>query len=100
VLLAVACGVTSITGAWLGGLLLMLLPVLQSQYKVLSGTEFLIIGIAAVSLGRDPNGIANYLFSFGRFLRRLIPRISDRPAPTHSALASDEESDLGGFETE
>jgi branched-chain amino acid transport system permease protein len=72
-LLAVVCGVTSVTGAALGGVLLMLLPVLQSQFKTLGGLEFLIIGIGAVSLGRDPNGIANHLFALGRWLRDRLP---------------------------
>jgi branched-chain amino acid transport system permease protein len=52
---------------------LMLLPVLQSQFKALGGLEFLIIGIAAISLGRDPNGIANHLFTLGRWTREQIP---------------------------
>ncbi len=73
-LLAVVCGVTSMPGAALGGVLLMLLPVLQSQYKSLGGLEFLIIGIGAVSLGRDPNGIANHLFSWTRQLSGSLPR--------------------------
>lgn len=73
VLLAVVCGVTSMTGALLGGFLLMLLPVLQSQFHTLGGLEFLVIGVGAVSLGRDPNGIANHLFSFGRWLGVRIP---------------------------
>jgi branched-chain amino acid transport system permease protein len=72
-LLAVVAGVTSVSGAWLGGLLYMLLPVLQSQFKTLGGLEFLIIGIGAVSLGRDPNGIANHLFAWGRWVRSRLP---------------------------
>jgi branched-chain amino acid transport system permease protein len=72
-LIAVVAGVTSVSGAWVGGLLYMLLPVLQSQFKTLGGLEFLIIGIGAVSLGRDPNGIANHLFSWGRWVRNRIP---------------------------
>jgi branched-chain amino acid transport system permease protein len=75
-LLAVVCGVTSMTGAFVGGMMLMLLPVLQSQYKSLGGLEFLIIGIGAISLGRDPNGIANHLFSLGRWLRGFIPLLA------------------------
>jgi hypothetical protein len=69
----VVCGVTSVTGAYLGGLLLMLLPVLQSQWKSIAGVEFLVIGVGAVSLGRDPNGIANHLFSLGRLVTRTVP---------------------------
>jgi branched-chain amino acid transport system permease protein len=89
-LLAVVCGVTSMTGAFLGGFLLMLLPVLQSQFKTLGGLEFLIIGAGAISLGRDPNGIANHLFSWGRFVTANIPlpgfgRVRGRPVPSAAA---------------
>jgi branched-chain amino acid transport system permease protein len=76
-LLAVVCGVTSMTGALLGGVLLMLLPVLQSQFPTLGGLEFLIIGIGAVSLGRDPNGLANLIFGAGR---SIIRRVGGRDA--------------------
>ncbi len=75
-LLAVVCGVTSMTGAFAGGILLMLLPVLQSQFPTLGGLEFLIIAVGAVTLGRDPNGLANLLFKTGRLVQ---PRLSALP---------------------
>ena len=64
-LLAVVCGVTSVTGAAIGGVFLMLLPVLQSNYPGLAGLAFVVIGFGAVALGRDPNGMANLLFALG-----------------------------------
>src|SRR6478735_7259550 len=61
-LLAVVCGVTSVTGAALGGIGLMLLPVLQAESFTefgldvpLGGVMFMIIGLGAVLAGRDPN---------------------------------------------
>lgn len=74
-LLAVVCGVTSVTGAALGGVGLMLLPVLQSSRPELAGLVFVILGFGAVALGRDPNGLANQLFVVGRALER---RFGDR----------------------
>ncbi|MBZ5738572.1 branched-chain amino acid ABC transporter permease [Nocardioides mangrovi] len=74
-LLAVVCGVTSVTGAALGGVGLMLLPVLQSSRPELAGLVFAILGFGAVALGRDPNGIANLLFGLGH---RLDRRFGDR----------------------
>ena len=65
-LLAVVCGVTSVTGAALGGVGLMLLPVLQSYRPELAGLVFAVLGFGAVALGRDPNGLANLLFGLGR----------------------------------
>jgi len=65
-LLAVVFGVTSVTGAALGGIGLMLLPVLQSSRPELAGLMFAVLGFGAVFLGRDPNGLANLLFGLGR----------------------------------
>ena len=74
-LLAVVCGVTSVTGAALGGVGLMLLPVLQSSRPELAGMVFVVLGFGAVALGRDPNGLANLVFGLGR---RLEHRFGDR----------------------
>ncbi|GAB2451600.1 hypothetical protein GCM10027062_35650 [Nocardioides hungaricus] len=74
-LLAVVCGVTSVTGAAMGGVGLMLLPVLQSSRPELAGLVFVVLGFGAVALGRDPNGLANQLFRVGR---RLDGRLGDR----------------------
>jgi branched-chain amino acid transport system permease protein len=65
-LLAVVFGVTSVTGAALGGTALMLMPVLQSQHPSAAGLVFAVVGFGAVALGRDPNGLANRLFTTGR----------------------------------
>ena len=72
-LLAVVSGVTSVTGAFVGGMLLMLLPVLQSQFPTLGGLEFLIIAVGAVTLGRNPNGLANLGFTAGRWIGERWP---------------------------
>ena len=73
-LLAVVFGVTSVTGAALGGIGLMLLPVLQSSRPELAGLVFAVLGFGAVALGRDPNGLANLLFGLGRRLDRRLRR--------------------------
>ena len=78
-LLAVVFGVTSVTGAALGGVGLMLLPVLQSSRPELAGLVFAVIGFGAVALGRDPNGLANLAFGLGRRLeKRLAPELRGR----------------------
>ena len=78
-LLAVVFGATSVTGALLGGIALMLLPELQAASPGMAGLLFAVIGFGAVLLGRDPNGIANHLFRVGRWLRaRLAPGLGHR----------------------
>lgn len=77
-LLAVVFGVTSVTGATLGGIGLMLLPVMQSDHPSIAGLIFAVIGFGAVAAGRDPNGLANHLFRLGRLAEsRLVPRVRE-----------------------
>lgn len=88
-LLAVVFGVTSITGAALGGIGLMMLPVLQSSNPGAAGAIFAVIGFGAVALGRDPNGLSNLLFGLGRRLdsrfgpavRSRVPLLGSPPGP-------------------
>ncbi len=61
-LAAVLGGITSVTGALIGGLSLALLPTLASNFPALGGLVPLLIGLGAVSLGRNPNGFAFLLF--------------------------------------
>jgi branched-chain amino acid transport system permease protein len=69
-LLAVVAGVTSVSGAALGGMMLVLLPVVASEFPALGGLVFLAVGIASVGLGRDPGGVASMLFAVGRWRPR------------------------------
>ncbi|GAB2743957.1 branched-chain amino acid ABC transporter permease [Nocardioides pakistanensis] len=99
-LLAVVCGVTSVTGAALGGVFYMMLPVLQSNYPNLAGLAFVVIGFGAVALGRDPNGLANLLFGLGRKVeQRLWPAVADRvpglPSIPVPALARRDDGTVG-----
>lgn len=61
-LFAVIAGVTSVTGAAVGGLLLMLLPLLQSGFPALAGVMVVLLGVAAAGLARDPNGLVSWIF--------------------------------------
>lgn len=63
-LLAVLGGITTLTGAVLGGLALARLPVLASQLPGLASAAFLAAGLVAVVLGRLPEGVV------GAFVRR------------------------------
>jgi branched-chain amino acid transport system permease protein len=88
-LLAVVCGVTSVTGAAIGGVFFMMLPVLQSNYPGLAGLAFVVIGFGAVALGRDPNGLANLIFALGRKVgARLAPALPSIPVPSTPARSS------------
>ena len=57
-LFAFVGGITSISGAVIAGLLFALLVYAESTYADLAGLVFVGVGAAAISLGRQPNGIA------------------------------------------
>lgn len=78
-LMAVVWGVTSVTGAALGGAFLMYLPVAQSNNPSIAGLLFVLLGVGAVVVGRDPNGLANKLFGFNTWVTdRLYPMLAER----------------------
>ncbi|MGH9139449.1 MAG: ABC transporter permease [Acidimicrobiales bacterium] len=78
-LFAVVGGVTTITGAAIGGALFALLPILQSaKYPDWAGgVAFAAVAAAAIGLGRQPNGIAGMLFEA---LEPWRPKRRQRPA--------------------
>jgi branched-chain amino acid transport system permease protein len=57
-LIAVCAGVTSVTGAAMAGFLLMAL----NSYPTVQPLLFLLVAAAAVGLGKQPNGIAGWIF--------------------------------------
>jgi branched-chain amino acid transport system permease protein len=65
-LVAVVWGVTSVTGAAIGGMFLMYMPVVQSDHPEFAGLVLVVLGAGAVVIGRDPNGLANKLFNIGK----------------------------------
>lgn len=78
-LMAVIWGVTSVTGALLGGVFLMYLPVAQSNNPSIAGLLFVLLGVGAVVVGRDPNGLANKIFGFNSWVtERLYPKLAER----------------------
>jgi branched-chain amino acid transport system permease protein len=68
-LFAVVGGVTTVSGAWIGGVLFALLPYVQSHEPGLAGLVFAGIAAAAISLGRHPDGLA------GMIAARRRPRV-------------------------
>ena len=69
-------GVTSMTGAMFAGMAFMYLPIFTSEHRRSAAVTFLVIGGGAVLLGRDPNGLTNYMFTGTRYLIAQIPGAS------------------------
>ncbi len=81
-LCAVVWGVTSVTGALLGGVFMMCLIYLPgplANNPSMQSILFVVLGVGAIVIGRDPNGLANRLFGFPRLVTgRLYPFLAER----------------------
>jgi branched-chain amino acid transport system permease protein len=86
-LFAVVGGVTTVTGALLGGVLFALLPYVQAQHPQLAGLVFAGIAAVAIGLGRQPDGLAGVLIDAGRRLRRLVAGPGRIQPPARSTRA-------------
>jgi branched-chain amino acid transport system permease protein len=93
-LAAVVAGVTTISGAFAGGMLLMLLPVLAGSSQTWAGLEFLVLGGGAILLARDPNGLLNIFY---RAVRRVAPRLP-MPALVRRTVTADVPDDASELE--
>jgi branched-chain amino acid transport system permease protein len=71
-LMAVIGGITTVSGALIGGLLLGLLQT-QAATGPLAGLVFLFTGAAAVSLGRNPHGVGFFITQRLETLRERLP---------------------------
>jgi branched-chain amino acid transport system permease protein len=90
-LLAVVGGITSITGALLGGLFLGSLTVLADLVPGMQGVVLLAVGFAAITLGDNPNGLASWIFRLGDLVR-------GRTGPSAGAPAAAAEEPSGDLE--
>jgi len=62
-LFAFVGGITTVTGALLGGVLFAALPLVQSEAPEFAGLVFAVIAVTALALGKQPNGLAGLLYS-------------------------------------
>jgi len=75
-LLAVVGGITTASGALIGGMSFSLLGVVQEHFPAIGGLTFLLVGFGALSVGRNPNGLS---FAISQRLRQLFPRFAPKP---------------------
>jgi branched-chain amino acid transport system permease protein len=81
VLLAVLGGITAVSGALVGGLVLAGLPVLAESVSGLEALAILLPGIIGVTLARRPDGIVLWLGDLAAGRGRGTPVPEDHPLP-------------------
>jgi branched-chain amino acid transport system permease protein len=86
-------GINTVTGALFGGIVLASFPMLQEHVPSNWPLSYLLTGIAAVSIGRDPNGIGGRIAEAAEKLRR---RRTTPPPDISRAAERDDAVDLEG----
>lgn len=81
-------GINTVTGALLGGYFVASAPQLQDRFPQLPAAAYLLTGLAAISIGRDPNGIGGRISQVGDRLRARV-----FAAPTQAAAPQPERRD-------
>jgi branched-chain amino acid transport system permease protein len=76
-LFAAVAGLTSVSGALLGGLFYGTLPILAERYPSVAPLAYVVLLGGILALGGNPNGLVHQLFGLGR---RLV-RTTDMPPP-------------------
>ena len=78
-LFAVVGGVTSVTGAFIGGMTYQfVIPTVAGESSQAQGLTYVLVFAAILSLSGNPNGVANLIFSLPR---RVVGRFSPAPPP-------------------
>src|SRR5207245_10830286 len=88
-LLLLVGGRNTVVGAVLGGMFLSFFPLLQQHFPGQPNLQYLLTGLAAITIGRNPDGIGGQLAAAAERLRHRL----GRPAPALPELA--EEANLG-----
>ncbi len=88
-------GVNTVTGALVGAFFVATSPKLQELLPQLPAAAYLLTGLAAISIGRDPNGIGGQVSTLGARLRAGRTRVSDAPRPTTTRTPGEEPSLAG-----
>jgi branched-chain amino acid transport system permease protein len=71
-LLVSISGINTVIGAFAGGVTFGLFPKIQQQLPQLSNLTFLLAGLGAIGIGRNPHGWTAELAPLGAFVRRVL----------------------------
>lgn len=91
VLVAVVAGITTVSGALVGGILLMFTLTTTGAPQ---GMIFIVLAVGAILLARDPNGLVNLFYTGVRTLAGRV-RVPERTWPFGDAPAREEKVEAG-----
>jgi branched-chain amino acid transport system permease protein len=75
-LFAAVAGLTSVSGALVGGLFYGTLPIIADRYPSQAPLAYVVLLGGILALGGNPNGLVHQLFTLGRRVRPALPQRS------------------------
>ena len=87
-LLVTISGISSVTGALMGGLTFGLIPRLQQTFKSVRSLTYIGPGLGILGVGRNPYGYTSEFAPLGARIRRLYSRGGEPPATVDADAAS------------
>jgi len=91
-LLVTIGGITSVTGAFIGGVVVTILPEIQTRYLPDVDLQGLFIGVGAIVVSRYPNGFAGVIFDRYAAWKHRRAAVGDEDVPV--GLSASSESDV------
>jgi branched-chain amino acid transport system permease protein len=85
-LLASVWGIKTVSGMLVAGLLFAIFPVIQSHVPALRDLLYVAVGLGAISIGRNPNGVMGGKTPLERWRDRRSARAPDEVVPPAEAL--------------
>ena len=73
-------GINTVSGAFLGAMFFAAYPVIANNYPSLTNLQYLFVGLGAIVLARDPNGLGRRVAEFCETVRDLV-KTRQRPGP-------------------
>jgi branched-chain amino acid transport system permease protein len=87
-LFAAVAGLTSVSGALVGGLFYGTLPIIAERYPSQAPLAYVVLLGGILALGGNPNGLVHQLFTLGHRLRPVLPFRTADSGPDEGVLVA------------
>jgi branched-chain amino acid transport system permease protein len=74
-------GINTISGAFLGAMFFAAFPIVQKHFAGVGNLQYMLTGLGAIALARDPNGLGRRVAELCEWARNLFYRQRSKPKP-------------------
>jgi branched-chain amino acid transport system permease protein len=77
-------GINTVSGAFLGAMFFAAFPIIQTHVAGVANLQYILTGVGAIALARDPNGLGRRVAELCEWARNLVSRERSKPKPVSS----------------